>query len=122
MAARVLDGKMINIKLNDSSAYDGVHTRRILALLIDYLIVGLLMIPFTIVIFFLGILTLALGWALFGVLSPMVALLYIWMTLGGPNQKTTGMRMMKIRIDRLYSRSIDVFWLRLTRCCSRPTM
>ncbi|MDH4985421.1 RDD family protein [Aminobacter anthyllidis] len=107
MTARVLDGEIINSRLDDSRAYDGVRTRRILAFLIDYLIVGLLMIPFAIVIFFLGILTLGLGWMLFGVLFPVVALLYIWMTLGGPNQATTGMRMMGIRLDRLDGRPID---------------
>ncbi|MEO5324365.1 RDD family protein [Mesorhizobium sp. CC13] len=107
MTARVLDGEIITNRLDDVRAYDGVRTRRVLAFLIDYLIVGLLTIPFAIVVFFLGILTLGLGWALFGILLPLVALAYVWTTLGGPNQATTGMRVMGIRIDRLDGRPID---------------
>ena len=107
MTARVLDGEIISSRLDDVRAYDGVRTRRILAFCIDYLIVGLLMIPFAIIIFFLGILTLGLGWALFGVLFPLVAIVYVWSTLGGPNQATTGMRMMGIRLDRIGGRPID---------------
>lgn len=107
MTARVLDGEIITSRLDDARAYDGVRTRRILAFCIDYLIIGLLMIPFAIVIFFLGILTLGLGWALFGILFPLVALVYVWTTLGGPNQATTGMRIMGIRLDRLDGRPTD---------------
>lgn len=109
MTARVLDGEIITNRLDDVRAYDGVRTRRVLAFCIDYLIVGLLMIPFAIVIFFLGILTLGLGWALFGVLFPVVAIVYLWSTLGGPNQATTGMRMMNIRLDRLDGLPVDGF-------------
>jgi uncharacterized RDD family membrane protein YckC len=43
-----------------------VSTRRILAFVIDYIIVALLTIPFAILVFFLGLLTLGLGWMLFG--------------------------------------------------------
>lgn len=109
MTARVLDGEIITNRLDDVRAYDGVRTRRVLAFCIDYLIVGLLMIPFAIVIFFLGILTLGLGWALFGVLFPIVAIVYVWSTLGGPNQATTGMRMMNIRLNRLDGLPVDGF-------------
>lgn len=107
MTARVLDGEIITNRLDDVRAYDGVRTRRVLAFCIDYLIVGLLMIPFAIIIFLLGILTLGLGWALFGILFPAVALIYVWTTLGGRNQATTGMRMMGIRLDRLDGRPVD---------------
>ena len=86
---------------------DGVRTRRIFAFLIDYLIVGLLLVPFGILVFFLGLLTFGLAWGLFGVLAPLVAIIYIWNTLGGPNQATTGMRAMGIRLDRLDGRRID---------------
>lgn len=107
MTARVLDGEIISSRLDDVRAYDGVRTRRVLAFCIDYLIVGLLMIPFAIIILLLGILTLGLGWALFGILFPAVALMYVWSTLGGRNQATTGMRMMGIRLNRLDGRPVD---------------
>ncbi len=107
MNARILDGEIIASRLDDVSVYDGVRTRRIFAFLIDYLIVALLLIPFAILVFFLGLLTLGLGWSLFAVLGPAVALVYVWSTLGGPNQATTGMRMMGIRLDRLDGKPID---------------
>lgn len=107
MNARTLDGEIIASRLDDARAYDGVRTRRIFAFLIDYLIVALLLIPFAVLVFFLGLLTFGLGWSLFAVLGPAVALVYVWNTLGGPNQATTGMRMMGIRLDRLDGRPVD---------------
>ena len=107
MNARTLDGEIIASRLDDVSVYDGVRTRRIFAFLIDYLIVALLLIPFAILVFFLGLLTFGLGWSLFAVLGPAVALVYVWSTLGGPNQATSGMRMMGIRLDRLDGRPVD---------------
>jgi uncharacterized RDD family membrane protein YckC len=107
MNARVLDGEIINSRLDDVRAYDGVRTRRILACLIDYFIVGLLTIPFAILVFLLGILTLGLGWMLYGILLPAVAIIYIWNTLGSARQATTGMRVMGIRLERLDGKPID---------------
>jgi uncharacterized RDD family membrane protein YckC len=107
MNTRVLDGEIITDRLDDVRVYDGVRTRRVFAFVIDYLIVGLLMIPFAILVALLGVLTLGLGWMLFGVLFPAVALIYIWNTLGGPNQATVGMRMMDIRLERLDGQKVD---------------
>lgn len=107
MNTRVLDGEIITTRLEDTRAYDGVRTRRMIAFLMDYLIVGLLLIPFAILVFFLGLLTFGLGWSLFSILAPAVALLYVWNTLGGRNQATTGMRLMGIRLDRLDGRPVD---------------
>ena len=107
MNARVLDGDIITSRLDDVRAYDGVRTRRVLACMIDYVIVGLLTIPFAILVLVLGLLTLGLGWALFSVLVPLVAALYIWNTLGGSDQATVGMKLMGIRLDRLDGSRID---------------
>ena len=107
MATRVIDGEIITSRLDDIRAYDGVRTRRVMACILDYAIVGLLLIPFGILVFFLGLLTLDLGWSLFGVLAPIVAAIYIWNTLGGPEQATVGMRMMGVRLDRLDGGRID---------------
>ena len=107
MNTRTLDGEMINTRLDNARAYDGVLTRRVFAFIIDYVLVALLTIPFAIVVFFLGIITLGLGWMLFGILFPAVALIYVWNTLGGRNQATVGMRMMGIRLDRLDGRPVD---------------
>ena len=107
MNTRTFDGDIIATRLDDVRAYDGVRTRRVFAFLLDYLIVGWLLVPFGILVFLLGLLTLGLGWSLFGVLAPAVALTYVWNTLGGRNQATTGMRIMGIRLDRLDSRPVD---------------
>lgn len=107
MNTHTLDGEIITNRLDDWRAYEGVRTRRVMAFLIDYAIVALLMIPFAILVAILGVVTLGLGWALFSVLFPAVALIYIWNTLGGANQATVGMRMMGIRLERLDGRRVD---------------
>lgn len=107
MQSQVLDGDIIANRLQDSRLYEGVRTRRVFAFLIDYAIVLLLMIPFGILVFLLGVLTLGLGWMLFGVLFPLVALTYVWNTLGGEKQATKGMQMMGIRLERLDGGRVD---------------
>lgn len=96
-----------NINFYDSRLYSGVRTRRIFAFLIDYSIIFLLCIPAAIIIGLLGIITLSLGWALYAVMFPLVALFYVYKTLGGPKQATIGMQLMGISLQRLDSRPID---------------
>jgi uncharacterized RDD family membrane protein YckC len=86
---------------------DGVLTRRVFAFLIDALIVALLCIPVSIVIFFLGIFTLGLGWLLYAVMFPAIAMVYVAFTMGGEEQSTVGMRANDIRIARLDGARID---------------
>ncbi len=107
MTTRILDGEIIPSRLDDVRAYEGVLSRRIMAFIIDYMLVALMMVPFGILVFVFGIFTLGLGWALFSFLFPAVALIYVWNTLGGPNQATVGMRMMDIRLERLDGERID---------------
>lgn len=107
MNTRTIEGEILTSRLDDVRVYEGVLTRRIVAFLIDYLIIALLLIPFAIVVALLGILTLGLGWMLFSILVPAVALLYIWNTLGGAKQATVGMSMMRIRLERLDGRPVD---------------
>ncbi|MEQ1944777.1 RDD family protein [Mesorhizobium sp. VNQ89] len=103
----ILDADITASRLDDVRAYSGVRTRRILAFCLDYLIVALLLIPFAMLVLLLGLLTFGLGWGLFAILVPLVALIYVWNTLGGRNQATVGMRMMGIRLDRLDGRPVD---------------
>ena len=107
MTTRILDGEIIPARLDDLRVYEGVLSRRIMAFIIDYMLVALITIPFAILVFVLGIVTLGLAWMLFSVLFPAVALTYVWTTLGGPNQATVGMRMMNIRLERLDGQRID---------------
>ncbi|MFP1633114.1 RDD family protein [Zhengella sp. ZM62] len=91
----------------DWRLYEGVRTRRVMAFFIDYVIILLLMIPFAILVFLLGIVTLGLGWMLFAVFGPFVALTYVAMTLGGRRQATVGMQMTGIRLARLDGLRVD---------------
>jgi uncharacterized RDD family membrane protein YckC len=78
--------------LTDSRLYDGVRTRRVLAFLFDVVIVAILTLLAAVLVFFLGIVTLGLGWLLYAILWPAVALVYCAFTLGGANSATPGMR------------------------------
>ncbi|AAK86964.1 membrane protein [Agrobacterium tumefaciens] len=92
---------------DDWRAYSGVLSRRIFAFLIDYAIVLLLCIPAAVIVFFLGVITLGLGWFLFPALFVIVAVLYFGVSLGGPSQATPGMRAMGIAMARMDGRRID---------------
>lgn len=105
--ANILHGEIINPRLDDVRAYDGVRTRRVLAFLIDYLLIVLLVIPTAVLVALLGVLTLGLGWMLYGIIGPLVALAYVAFTLGGRRQATKGMQWMGIRLDRLDGRPVD---------------
>lgn len=107
MNTRALDGEITAGRLDDVRSYDGVISRRAFAFLADYVIVGLLSIPFYIFVGVLGFLTLGAGWVLMGLIFPAVAIVYIWSTLGGPNQATAGMRLTGIRLDRLDGGKVD---------------
>lgn len=88
-------------------AYSGVRTRRIFAFLIDYVTVGILLVPAAVLLVLFGLLTLGFGFVLFAVFIPLVALTYIFLTLGGPHQATWGMRVMDIHLVRLDGGTID---------------
>jgi uncharacterized RDD family membrane protein YckC len=111
-ATRTIDGEILGKeivadRLDSVRLYDGVRTRRIFAFLIDYLSVALLLITAAVIVLLLGLLTFGLGWTLFAVLFPIVAILYVWNTLGGRRQATLGMRAMSIRLERLDGRPVD---------------
>lgn len=107
MTARPLDGEILDNAQDDGYLYRGVRTRRIFAFFIDYLLIGLMMIPVAIIVALLGVMTLGLGWLLFGILAPLTALLYVAATLGGRSQATLGMQFMDIRLARLDGGRVD---------------
>ncbi|MEZ5781121.1 MAG: RDD family protein [Rhizobiaceae bacterium] len=107
MTTRILEGQISGTRLDDMRAYEGVRSRRVLAFIIDYIIVGLLLIPVAVFVLLFGLLTFGLGWMLFGILVPAVALTYIWWTMGGRRQATIGMQIVGIRLDRLDGQPID---------------
>jgi uncharacterized RDD family membrane protein YckC len=86
---------------------DGVRTRRVYAFLIDALIVFLISIPVSIVIFLLGIVTLGLGFFLYAIMFPVLAITYVAYTMGSEDQATVGMKANDIYLSRLDDGRID---------------
>lgn len=104
----------------DWRAYRGVLSRRVFAFVVDYLMIAILWVPAAIVVFFLGILTLGLGFMLYPVLYAAIAMLYFGLTVGGARQASPGMSMMGIAIARTDGRPMDfltaivhlvIFWI-----------
>lgn len=94
-------------RLDDPALYDGVRTRRILSFLIDYSFVLLLSVPAAILVFFLGVVSLGLAWGLYGLLLPLIAIVYIAFTMGGPAQATPGMGIAGIKVARRDGKMVD---------------
>jgi uncharacterized RDD family membrane protein YckC len=85
--------------------FDGVLARRIVAFIIDVIIIAIPLIAASAFILVFGLFTFGLGWALFWLLSPasvIWALVYYGMTLGGPASATIGMRAMEIEMRTWY--------------------
>jgi uncharacterized RDD family membrane protein YckC len=94
-------------RLDDARAYDGVRRRRVIAFLLDCVIVGLLWVPAAVLVGIIGLVTFGFGWLLYGILFPALALIYVAITMGGPRQATIGMRMTRIRLDRFDGQPVD---------------
>lgn len=78
--------------------YRDVLARRIVAFIIDAIVVGLLMIPVFLVMLVLTVITFGLAWVLMPPAFVVVALAYIAYTLGGPASATVGQRVMGIEL------------------------
>ena len=82
--------------------FSGVRSRRMFAFLIDVVGIFILTSIAAIVVFFLGIFTFGLAWLLYAAIGPVVALLYVAFTLGGPTAATPGMRAMGLEMRLWY--------------------
>ena len=85
--------------------FEGVLARRIVAFMIDFLVIAIPVVLAAMFIFAFGIVTLGLGWALYWLLpagSVLLALTYFGITLGGPNSATIGMRVMDLEMRTWY--------------------
>ncbi len=85
--------------------FEGLLTRRVVAFIIDLIIIAVPLVAAAIFIFVLGLVTFGLGWALFWLLSPasvIWALFYYGTTLGSPASATLGMRAMEIEMRTWY--------------------
>ncbi len=85
--------------------FDGIPARRFVAFLIDLVIIAIPLVILWIFFFAVGIVTLGLGFSLFGLMpaiSALWALFYYGATLGGPRSATIGMRAMDIEMRTWY--------------------
>src|SRR5215472_10097528 len=85
--------------------FRGVLIRRVVAFIIDLLVLCLSVILAILFIAVFGLVTLGLGWALFWLVSPATviwALVYYGATLGGPHSATIGMRVMDLELRTWY--------------------
>jgi len=88
--------------VSNPELFSGVRSRRIFAFFIDVIIIALLTFAAGILVFFLGVFTLGLGFMLYAILPTGVALLYVAFTLGGPQASTLGMRAMGLEMRLWY--------------------
>ena len=85
--------------------FEGVLSRRIIAFLVDAVMVIGPVVLFGAFVFLFGIVTLGLGWLLFWLIGPVFilwALAYYAITLGGRSSATLGMRLMEIEVRTWY--------------------
>lgn len=85
--------------------FDGVLSRRVVAFLIDFLVIAIPVVLAAMFIFAFGVVTLGLGFMLYWLLSPasvIWALIYFGVTLGGPSSATIGMRVMDLEMRTWY--------------------
>ena len=85
--------------------FEGVLARRLMAFLIDLVILAIPLIVTAIFILLFGLVTFGLGWMLFWLLSPasvIWALVYYGLTMGSPASATLGMRAMELEIRTWY--------------------
>jgi uncharacterized RDD family membrane protein YckC len=85
--------------------FQGVLARRLIAFVIDIVIIMLPVALAAVFIFFLGLVTFFIGWVLFWLLYPgtiIWALIYCGSTLGSPASATPGMRLMDLEMRTWY--------------------
>ena len=85
--------------------FEGVLARRVVAFMIDFIIIAIPVGLAAMFIFAFGIVTLGLGFVLYFLLSPAAviwALAYFGLTLGGPKSATIGMQLMNLEMRTWY--------------------
>ena len=88
--------------------FEGVLSRRVIAFIIDFVIIAIPVVLAAMFIFAFGIVTLGLGWALYWLLPPgsvIWAVVYFGITLGSPASATIGMRMVDLEMRTWYGAS-----------------
>ena len=85
--------------------FEGVLARRLLAFVIDLIILAMPVLFLAVFIFIVGVVTFGLGWVFYVLLTPAMvlwALIYYGTTLGSRHSATIGMRAMDIEMRTWY--------------------
>ena len=85
--------------------FDGVLARRVVAFLIDVILITIPLVLAAMFIFAFGIVTFGLGWALYWLMPPTTviwAIVYFGVTLGSPTSATIGMRVVDLEMRTWY--------------------
>ena len=85
--------------------FEGVLARRVVAFIVDFVIISIPVVLAAMFIFAFGIVTLGLGFALYWLLPSATviwAIVYFGVTLGGPTSATLGMRVMDLEMRTWY--------------------
>jgi uncharacterized RDD family membrane protein YckC len=91
--------------ITNPELFEGVLARRVVAFVIDLIIIGAPILLGTIFIAILGLVTFGLGWFLLALLYPasvLWALVYYGTTFGSPASATIGMRLMDLEMRTWY--------------------
>lgn len=100
--------------------FDGILTRRVIAFLIDCVIMGAIVVGVTLVAAVLGIVTFGLTWLSIPIIVPVTFIAYYAITLGSPSRATFGMRATDIVLTPTRQTTLDgwmamihvvLFWL-----------
>lgn len=89
----------------DPELFRGILARRVVAFMIDLIVIAVPVVLAAVFILIFGLITLGLGWFLFWLLSPasvIWALAYYGMTLGSRASATLGMRVVGIEMRTWY--------------------
>jgi uncharacterized RDD family membrane protein YckC len=85
--------------------FEGVLARRVIAFMIDIVVIAAPLLLAAMFIFVFGLVTLGFGWALYWLLYPasvIWAVVYFGLTLGGPRSATIGMRAVDLEMRTWY--------------------
>ncbi|HEY8577411.1 MAG TPA: RDD family protein [Devosia sp.] len=100
--------------------FEGVLTRRVFAFLIDTVIIGAMILAFSLIGLIAGFLTFGLAWLALAFVVPASIVLYYGATLGSSKRATIGMQMMDIVLTPTRGQPLDgwmaiihaaLFWL-----------
>ena len=109
--------------VTEPQLFSAVIRKRCVAFLVDAVMIAVLTLIAFVFVAVLGVLTLGLGWLLFGMVFPIVALAYNAFTIGGPKSSTIGQRVVGLAVPMWYGGKVTpliaafhalLFWFSLT--------